>query len=68
VSIDPTLSRRLQQAPPKERVVLYAKERLWYEALETLVKLQRDRPNDPAVISAWNKLLKSVGLDMIRLG
>jgi len=68
VSIDPTLSRRLQQAPPEERVVLYAKERLWYEALGTLVKLQRDRPNDPAVIAAWDKLLKSVGLDMIRLG
>jgi hypothetical protein len=68
VSIDPTLSRRLQQAPPEERVVLYAKERLWYEALGTLVKLHRDRPNDPAVIAAWDKLLKSVGLDMILLG
>lgn len=68
VSIDSTLSRRLQQAPPEERVVLYAKERLWYEALGTLVKLQRDRPNDPAVMEAWDKLLKSVGLDMILLG
>lgn len=65
VSIDPTLARRLQQATPEERVVLYAKERLWYEALEILVKLRRDRPNDPAVITAWNKLLKSVGLDII---
>lgn len=65
VAIDSTLNRRLQQATPEERLVIYGNERLWYEALETLIKLRRDRPNDLAVIAAWNKLLKSVGLDQV---
>lgn len=60
---DPTLVQRIQQATPEERVALYANAGLWYETVDTLVELRRDRPNDPELAQAWNKLLNSVGLD-----
>ncbi|MEQ8969249.1 MAG: DUF928 domain-containing protein [Coleofasciculus sp. C1-SOL-03] len=60
-----TLKMRIQQATPQERVALYAKELLWYDTLETLVELHRDFPNDRNVQTAWNKLLRSVGLQSV---
>lgn len=63
VKPDPTLTQKIQQATPKERVALYANAGLWYETVGTLVELRRTRPNDPELAQAWNKLLNSVGLD-----
>ncbi|MEQ9482660.1 DUF928 domain-containing protein [Coleofasciculus sp. F4-SAH-05] len=64
VEPDPNLVRRIQQATPEQRVAIYAKERLWYETLNTLVELRRDRPDDPGVKAAWSQLLRSVELDV----
>lgn len=58
-----TLAQNIQRATPQERVALYADDGLWYETLETLVKLRRERPNDTDLTKAWNKLLNSVELD-----
>jgi hypothetical protein len=63
VQPNPTLALRVQQATLQDRVALYADARLWYETLATLVELRRDRPNDNDIANAWEKLLKSVGLD-----
>jgi len=65
VEADPTLAQRLQRATPQERVAIYAKAQLWYEALGTLAELRRDRPNDSGLADAWSKLLDSVELDKI---
>jgi hypothetical protein len=65
VALNPNLARRLQQATPEERIVLYAKAKLWYEMLEELVKLRRDRPNDPNLKDAWEKLFVAVGLEAV---
>lgn len=65
VQADPTLAELVSKATPQERLALYAKARVWYETLSTLVELQRDRPNNPEVIEAMNKLLTSVGLNTI---
>jgi len=62
---DPSLESRLQQANPQDRVALYAQANLWYEMLGTLVALRRDRPNDPYLAEAWNKLLVAVNLPKI---
>lgn len=62
---DPTLALNLQQATPQERVALYADAKLWYETLNALVELRRDRPNDINLADAWNKLLNSVGLGIM---
>ncbi len=65
VEADPTLAQRLQRAMPQERVVIYAKAQLWYEALGTLAELRRDRPNDSGLADAWSQLLDSVELNII---
>lgn len=65
VALNPNLARRLQQATPEERLILYARAKLWYEMLEELVKLRRDRPNDPNLKDAWEKLFVAVGLDQV---
>jgi hypothetical protein len=65
VEPDPNLELRVQQASPEERVALYAKANLWYEMLDTLIKLRRDRPYDANLADAWEKLFTAVGLDKI---
>lgn len=65
VEADPNLARRIQQATPEQRVAMYAKERLWYETLNTLVELRRQNPNDATLKAAWSRLLTSVGLEQI---
>jgi len=65
VEPDPNLVRRIQQATPEQRVAIYASERLWYETLNTLVELRRDRPNDQGLKAAWSQLLRSVELEQI---
>ena len=65
VAVDPNLKTRIQQAKPEDLVTLYANQRLWYETIDTLIELRRDRPNDKNFTEAWNKLLRSVGLEII---
>jgi len=65
VTPDPALALRVQRATPQERVALYAKAQLWYDTLEAIVDLRRDRPSDPLLADAWNKLLNSVDLNTI---
>jgi len=65
VALHPNLARRLQQATQEERIVLYARAKLWYDMLAELVKLRRDRPNDPNLAEAWEKLFIAVGLDRV---
>lgn len=65
VETNPTLAGLLNKATPQERVALYAEARIWYEALSTLVELQRDRPNSQEFGEAMNKLLTSVGLEQL---
>lgn len=67
VAQDPDLERRVQQAAPEERIILYAKANRWYEMLANLIALRRDRPNDPSVTDAWNKLFAVVDLKDISI-
>ena len=65
VTLNPNLAHRLQQATPEERIFLYARAKLWYEMLEELLKLRHDRPDDPNLKDAWEKLFLAVGLDQV---
>jgi hypothetical protein len=60
-----TLKQQLANVTAVERVSLYAKQGFWYEALNTLVELQRTQPNHPVVATTWAELMKSVGLEVI---
>lgn len=62
VQADPNLALRAQQASPEERVALYQNAQLWYEAVGTIVELQRQRPNDRNLAATWDKLLNQAGL------
>lgn len=62
VQADSNLALRAQQASPEERVALYQNAQLWYEAVGTIVELQRQRPTDRNLAATWDKLLNSVGL------
>ena len=62
VQADANLELRAQQASPEERVALYQNAQLWYEAVGTIVELQRQRPTDRNLAATWDKLLTSVGL------
>ncbi len=63
VAADPTLAGRIQKASPEERILLYAKNQLWYDMLADLVALRRARPTDPNLADAWEKLFALVNLD-----
>lgn len=63
VPFNPLDKRFLTQATPEERLAFYTKERIWYETVDTLMELRRERPDDQDVTDAWNKLLKSVNLE-----
>jgi hypothetical protein len=61
--LDPTRLRQIQQASPSERVKLYQKADIWYDALALLFEQQRAQPNDPNIGNAWRELLRSGGID-----
>lgn len=59
------LKQQLANVTAVEQVALYAKQGFWYDALNTLVELQRTQTNHPTVVTRWAELMKSVGLDAI---
>ena len=54
---------QLKYLEPLDRVAVYTRNQLWYDAVATLGELRRSRPNDPAVQARWRELLRSVKLD-----
>lgn len=49
----------------RDRVIIYAKAGIWYDALSNLAEMRRRNPNDPIVVSDWQQLLKSVGMEKL---
>jgi hypothetical protein len=62
--LTPELQRQLQaqRHNPREQMLLYARNGIWYEALTTLAELRRARPHDPKLLADWQKLLQTIGL------
>lgn len=61
----PAMLGKLAKAKESDRVDLYAKSGIWYEALDSLVKLRSARPNDPELKAIWLNLFKSSGLESL---
>lgn len=57
-----TLAEQLQQATGRDRVLAYAANGIWYDAVATLAELRRANPDDPKLASDWTILLTQVGL------
>lgn len=61
-----TLAEQLKQTQQeRDRLALYAKNGIWYEAVTTILELPLSDPNYPALAASWQELLKSVGLEKI---
>lgn len=60
-----SLSEQLNRATPEQRVTLYSKAGIWYEAVTVLAQLRRQNPNNVKLREEWVQLLKDVDLDAI---
>ncbi|MEC4986020.1 MAG: DUF928 domain-containing protein [Oscillatoria sp. PMC 1068.18] len=65
VTLQDSLSRQLQQASPQEQARLYAEAEIWYDSVAKLAQVYRSAPNDLALASDWEKLLKAAGLEQL---
>jgi hypothetical protein len=61
----PNLKSQLQSATPQKRIILYATEGIWYDALTGLAELHRAYPQDYKLNDDWAGLLQSVGLEKL---
>ncbi|MFB2895861.1 DUF928 domain-containing protein [Aerosakkonemataceae cyanobacterium BLCC-F50] len=64
IALDSTRLHQIQQASPKEQVLLYQKADVWYDAIAVLFELQRSQPNDSTINTIWRELLHSGGVDV----
>ncbi|MFB2935347.1 DUF928 domain-containing protein [Aerosakkonemataceae cyanobacterium BLCC-F154] len=65
-----TPNQRVQQElkaakSSRDRVIIYAKAGIWYDALNNLAELRRRNPNDPILIKDWSELLQSVDMEKL---
>lgn len=65
VKLDDALSDELSKAPLQKQFEIYTKAGIWHDALGTLVDLRRGDPFNIALLSEWQKLLNSAGLDAL---
>ncbi|MBD2180513.1 DUF928 domain-containing protein [Planktothrix sp. FACHB-1355] len=65
VQANPDLAQKLGQATLRDKVALYTKAGIWYDALHSLAELRRSSPNDASLSGAWTNLLQSAGLDKL---
>jgi hypothetical protein len=63
VSLPTNVSEQLSQLKPLDRVSLYQKTNLWYDAIGALVDLKSSQLNNSEVPQKWQELLNSVGLE-----
>lgn len=61
-SLSPKTRQQLQTATPSQRLDLYLKEGLWFDALSMLVNLRQDAPQDLQLASKWSTLLQDIHL------
>jgi hypothetical protein len=61
----PDLKSQLDSATPQERLMLYATEGIWYDALNEIAERRRASPEDDNLKNDWASLLQSVGLEKL---
>ena len=65
VELSTALNQTLATATPQQKVALYQQAGIWNEALSMLVTLRQSEPNNATVLTQWQQLLKSVGLESV---
>lgn len=59
------LATQLENATPLEMAALYGKAGIWYETIATLAKLRQAQPQNQELLTTWNSILNSVGLEQV---
>ncbi len=65
VALDGTVAKQLKTASPRQKADLYAANGIWYDALTILAELRVAHPQDSRLVSDWQSLLQSVGLESV---
>ncbi|MCT7985967.1 DUF928 domain-containing protein [Laspinema sp. A4] len=65
VEPSPTVTQELEALPSRDRIAVYERELLWFDAIGTLAQLLQDNPSDPFLQEKWNALLESVNLSEV---
>jgi hypothetical protein len=64
VQVNSRLSMALEKAfDVRDRASIYASSGIWQDAIATLAQGRCTNPKDPALLTSWNTLLKSVRLE-----
>jgi hypothetical protein len=61
----PTLTQELEPLTSRDRLAVYERELLWFDAIGTLAQLLQENPNDPFLRQKWNAILESVNLSEV---
>ncbi len=59
------LIRQLKTATAIDQAALYSTHGIWYDTVETLIRLKSQQPTNRQLTSNWDSLLQTVGLDTI---
>jgi hypothetical protein len=65
VELSADILRQLENATPRRKTFIYAKNGIWQEALSNLAAARRANPNNPVLKTDWESLLDSVTLGEI---
>ncbi|MFN4280782.1 DUF928 domain-containing protein [Thermosynechococcus sp.] len=68
VALPETLEQQLRQASYLQRYDLLASNGLWYDALDTLIKLRQKQPNDGKIQALWTELMTAQEVALPQLG
>jgi hypothetical protein len=62
---DAALQAKISQAKPEERPELYAEAGIWFDTLDSLYQLRREKPSNQNFQANWVSVLESVNLGVI---
>lgn len=61
----PTLKAKQERLSPLEIAAAYGDGGIWFDTLGIIAQLRRSQPSNQALVSTWEDILKSVGLEEI---
>jgi hypothetical protein len=63
------LNREIRDVLPtvstEESLGIYIDANLWHETINTMIRLQKEKPDDPEIEAAWQKLMDSIQLSLV---
>lgn len=66
INLDSRVMQQLSAASdPRQKIIIYAKEGIWFDALTMLAQIRLSNYNDASIKEDWQSLLQSVNLDNI---